>query len=354
MNKSKEEIHSPKGSEELMTTLAKTQQQGIEEAEKILDEVLRMGISAVDIEYAEEICYDIEGLTDYFIPGVLKDFRLFFIILCHANNPAMFPDLLAYVNYLIAVVEEEKKYLKLRTQGAKPDITSVVETHLGYLWRNINLLKYKMYEEGGEIIQLSFSSTKDLQRMSLTDKAYWFNLNTGRIHFTSKIRPIHAAKYIKENDTELDILQPEKLFVYPGRLNSRIRWDHIEKRKITPSDIKRVWEGAEDDYAGIITRVKENFRDPLAERSAAILLRLHKTFINGDHLVLEDEKGGLLTVKDLPEDDAPTSELLRTILPSNPERYALLVEVNDDLQTNLFSVKPLTIVNPDRIIRLLY
>ena len=347
-------MNTPKRSKEWMTAIAKTQQQAIEEAERILGGVLRRGISFADIEYREEICYDIEGLMDYYTPGILRNFRHLFTILYHADNPKMYPEILAHVNYLLVMLGQAKEYLKLRVEGAEPDVNSLVEAQLGYLWKNIDLLEHKMYEEDTEIIQLSFNSTKDDERMIFTDKGYWFNFKTRKIHYTCKIRPTKAARFIKENDTELEVLQPVKLFVYPGKANSRIRWKAAEKRKINSNDIAALLENAETDYTAVVNRMKETFRDPLAERTPAILIKLHKTFINGDHLVLEDEQGGLLTIADLPDDKTPTSELLRVILPAQPKQFALLVEVNDDIQSNLFSVKPLSIVTFDRIIRLLY
>ena len=211
-----------------------------------------------------------------------------------------------------------------------------------------------MYEENAEIIQLSFNSTKDDERITFIDKGYWFNFKTGKIHYTCRIRPARAARFIKESDTELEVLQPDKLFVYPGKINCRIRWEEAKKRKVNSNDIATLLENAETDYTAVVNRVKESFRDPLSELNPAILIKLHKAFINGDHLVLEDEQGGLLTVADLSRDNAPTSGLLRVVLPAQPKRLALLVEVNDDTLSNLFSVKPLSIVTSDKVIRLLY
>ncbi|NDV82925.1 hypothetical protein [Bacteroides sp. 51] len=354
MNKMKEEIETPRGNSEWMITVARRQQRTIEEAERILEDVLQMGISSVDIEYREEICYDIEGLDGYYSPGILRDFRHFFSLLYYANNPKMYPNLVAHVSYLLVVVGQIKEFLKLRIEGAELDITSMVESHIGFWWKNINLLEYKMYEKGAEIIQLSFNSTKDTEKMTFTDKGYWFNLKTGKIHYVCKIRPAKVVRFIKGNDTEPEVVKPKLMFVYPGEINSRIRWKEAKKRKVKSSDIKTLLGNAETDYAVVVNRMKESFKDPLAEPTPAVLIKLHKAFINGGHLVLEDGQGGLLTVMDLPEDNAPTSELLRAILPANPEGYALLVEVNEDIQSNLFSVKPLSIITSNRIIRLLY
>lgn len=354
MNNLNGEKELSKKKDEWMVAIAETQLQGIEKGRDILKNVLLRGISFVDIEYYEEICYYVEDLIDYYIPNLMRRFRDFFSLLYYAEDPKKHPELIAHINYLLAVCEQAKTYLTLSIEGADPDVDVLVEAHLGYLWNEMNLLQYNMYEENAHIIQLSFNCTKDEEKRMFFDRGYWFNLKTGKIDYTHRIRPAKVERFIKEDNTEFHVLQPEILFVYPGKLNCRIRWEKAEKRRITPQDIATVLNSAETDYVKAVNRIKESFRDSLADRNPVILVKLHKTFINGDHLVLEDEQGGMLTVTDLSGDSTPTTELLQAILPTQPTGYALLVEVNDDIQTRLFSVKPLSIVNSDRIIRLLY
>ncbi|MDR0745878.1 MAG: hypothetical protein LBF17_05225 [Mediterranea sp.] len=354
MDKMKEGLESSGRSKNRVDIVTVTQQDGIKEAKRILDEILQFGIELVDVEFLDDICYDIEQLADYCMPGILKNFRYLFSILYSSDDPKMRPEIIAHVNYLLVLLNQADKYLKLRVEGMELDVTSLVEVHLGYLWNNKTFLEYKMYEEDAEILQMSFNSTKDNDGWTFIDKGYWFDLKSRRIHYTCKIRPINAERYIKSADTEYDVLQPEILFVYPGKTNCRVRWRKAQRRVATSGDMAVLLESAETDYTDVISKLKESFRDPLAERTPTLLIKLHKAFIYDDHLVLEDERGGLLTVKDLSGDNTPTSELLRAILPAQSVGCALLAEVNDNLKSVLFSVKPLSVITPDRIIRLLY
>jgi hypothetical protein len=348
-----EELEYPKRSDRV-AAVAKKQQKGIEKARLILEDVLRLGITPVDYEYLEEICFDIELLSDYCMPGILRDFRYLLSLLFRADDLEMRQELLAHINYLLVVLNQARRHLRRRIMGKNPDVTSHIEVCLGYSWKNIDFLDYKMYEDDAEILQVSFNSVEEEEKLIFIDKGYWFDLKTRKIHYTCRFRPIISTRYVKSNDTEFDVLQPEKIFIYPGKINCRIRWMKAQRRSVTSKDMAVLLESAETDYTDAVSRIKESFRDPLAERTPVFLIKLHKAFIHADHLVLEDERGGLLTVKDLSEDRTPTLELLQAILPAESVGYALLVEVNDDSQSVLFSVKPLSVITPDRIIRLLF
>lgn len=351
-----EKIKVHKRNKEWITGVSKTQLETIKAGEDILTDVLQRGIASADIEYREDLCYDIEALIDYYSPGILKSFRRLFTILDHAENPAKYPEIISYINYLLSLTYQSRKYLEQRKEWTDFDTTSTLESHIGLMWRNRDLLEYKLYEWNTEIIQLSFNSIKDTEKRVFIDKGYWINLKDGHghVHYTSKTRPILAGKFIKKDDTEVNVLQPHLLFLQPGRVNRRIRWDKAERRLVTSNDLTTILGFAQTNYTEMVQFIKECYRDPLTEQTPAFLIKLHKSFINGDHLVLEDEYGSLLTVTDLPDDPLPTTELLRTILPSQADNCALLVQVNDDIENNLFSVKPLTIVTADRIVRLLF
>lgn len=349
-----EELEVHKRSKEWITGVSKNQHETIESGEDILTDVLQRGIASADIEYREDLCYDIEGLINYYSPGILRSFRRLFTILNHAENPTKYPEIIAHINYLLSLIRQSKKYLEERKDWKDIDTISTIESHIGFMWRNRDLLEYKLYETNTEIIQLSFNSIKDNEKKVFIDKGYWVNLNDGFVHYTSKTRPISAGQFIKKEDTEKEVLQPHLLFLQPGRINRRIRWDETETRSVNANDLTTLLGFAQINYTQMVQTIKECYRDPLTEQTPAFLIKLHKSFINGDHLVLEDEQGGLLTVMDLPGDDLPTTELLRTILPSQPDNCALLVQVNDDIENTLFSVKPLTIVTSDQIVRLLF
>lgn len=358
MDKSKSGIPSveyPKRSKEWMLSLISTQLEAIKEGEEILRITLSKGIASADVEFKEELCFDIEGLIDYKTPNVLRSFRHLFSILYHFDNPNVYPEIIAHINYLLSLIERGRKYLEFRIdEGMDPDLTSQIESHLGYYWKDQDLLGYNLFEDHSEILQLAFVSRKEKEKYLFEDMGYWLDLKKGQILITRRFRPFGAAKYMKENNSEFDVLQLNRMFIYPGKINRRIRWKGVEKRTVTQNDISTVLNYAENNYTEMCNAMKESFRDPLAEQSPAALIKLHKVFANGEHLVLQDQFGGMLTVMDATNDKEPTEMLLQSILPAKPEGCALLIRVNHEIKTRLFSVKPLSIITPNRIIRLLY
>ena len=190
--------------------------------------------------------------------------------------------------------------------------------------------------------------------MTFVDMAYWMNIKSGQIYYTRKLRPINAARFIKKNDTEFSVLQLDKLFIYPGTINKRIRWTKTERRNVNTSDLTSILEFAECNYSECIKRIKENFRDALAEQNLVMVLRLYNVYNNDGQLILEDAHGGLLTVMDLPDEEVNTTRLLCAILPARPDNCALVIQVNNDIDSDLFSVKPLSLITSEQIIRLLF
>lgn len=346
---------SPEKNKEWLIALANTQLQGIEEAREILYNVLQMGISSIDIEYREEICYYVESLIDFNIPGLLREFRHFFSILYYADNPSKYPEIIAQMNRLMIIVEEARAQLMFRIEVEyEINTISTLEESLGYMWRRMDFLEHKQFEEDVEIVQLSFGSYIDEEKPFFTDEGFWMNLKTGKIYQTRRRRPRKAAKFVKADNSVFDVLHIDRLFVYPGRINNRIRWDKEEKREMTPQDIRCVLDRAESDYAAMTQRMKQHFREPLFVRTPVLVIKLHKSYLSGDYLILEDEHGAALTVMDATNDDFPTADLLQAILPAQLTDSALLVQVNDDVDLGVFSVKPLSIITPEKIIRLLF
>lgn len=342
-------------SREWMLAMAETQLDGVRKGEEILDKILFNGIALTDEDAKEEFYPGIEDMVDNHVPNIQRDFRHLLLMLHHYDNPEKYPAIVDCMNYLLALTGRGKKYLEFRIdEKMDPDITTRIESYLGYYWKNQDLVTYRLFDDHAEIVQLSFVCIKDEDRRIFEDKGYWMSLKNGHIYMTRRLQPFDVAKHIRPGNSEFDVLQPERMFVYPGKLNRRIRWREAKRRTITPDDISAVLNHAEHHYTEMANAMKEFFRDPLAEQSPAVLIGLHQAFVNGDQLVLQDEYGGLLTVMDAPNDRYPTTTLFRSILPADPKGYALLVKVNNETDTGLFSVKPLSVIAPDRIIRLLF
>jgi hypothetical protein len=103
-----------------------------------------------------------------------------------------------------------------------------------------------------------------------------------------------------------------------------------------------------------VKTAKSTIKNPLMEKNPVVLLKLNKAYLVGEHIVLEDRQGNRITVVDLPEQHVYTETLLKSILPGRCENCALTAMINNDIKTGTFSVTALSLIIPDKIIRLLY
>jgi hypothetical protein len=93
-------------------------------------------------------------------------------------------------------------------------------------------------------------------------------------------------------------------------------------------------------------------KNPLMTKNPIFSISLHKAMIIADDLVLEDQNGQLLTLKNL--DLSYTATFLKFILPAQLTNSALLVSFENDLVNGFLSAKPISLVTPTKIIKLLF
>lgn len=334
---------------------ADAQLTGIDLAEKLLRNITQMGLSSVDAQARRGFNTQIKELGNYYINGIQTAFNNLMLELDDVENDK-YTRVIDQMNYISALLKKSKDYLNTRKENpeAAPELNSAIEEQMGYVWKLVELMEHGLWEENAEIIQLSFNSYDDPARREYIDEGYWMNLKTGKIYATKNYRPYRAAKYIKEDNTVFDVLQTPELFIYPGDLNPRARWDSAGRRDLAQTDISTIIGYASSNYSELVKTVKAIIKNPLMDKNPVVLVKLHKTHINGDHLVAEDEQGNMLTIMDMPHAEMKVEEFLKSVLPQEPKGYALLVKVNNDVESGLFSVQPLSLITPEKIIRLLY
>ena len=90
------------------------------------------------------------------------------------------------------------------------------------------------------------------------------------------------------------------------------------------------------------------------DKNPVVLISLNKAFLKGENLVVEDEQGNRLTLKDIDGQTVSPSTNLKAILPPEPKGFSLAVMIDNDVQTGLLSAQPVSLITPRKIIRLLY
>ncbi len=334
-----------------------TQLSGIDIANKILTNIVQTGLSSIDAKISKTLQAQIKELGNYYIPGIQTAFNNLWLELDNVENEE-YVAVIDQINYLSALLRKSADYLRKRKEnpGIEPEINSAIEEQIGTIWKLTELMQQGLWEENAEILQLSFNSYDNQARKEYVDEGIWLNLKTGKIYKTKNYRPYRAVKYIKGDNSMFDIFQLKEMFIYPGDQNPRVRWEAetAVPRSVTKSDLSKIQTFASENYAETIKAMKNTIKNPLMDKHPAILLSLHKAYINGEHVVLEDKQGNKLTISDMDNFEVSAETQLKSILPADATGLSLLVMINNNVETGLFTAYPMSLITPDKIIRLLY
>ncbi|MDR2026225.1 MAG: SWIM zinc finger family protein [Prevotellaceae bacterium] len=328
---------------------------GIDVAQKLLQNIVQMGLSGIDAATGSAVTGQIQELGNYHIEGIQLAFNNLLVELSCVHDDE-YTGAVNQLNYISALLKKSREYLVTKKENPEsaPELVSAIEEQIGYVWKLADLMKYGMYEKDAEIIQLSYYTYDDVGRKSFIDEGYWFNLKSGKIYRSKNYRPYKALRYIREENTCFEVLQIPELFIYPGDANPRVRWESQKLRLVTRADRERIISASSADYAETVKTAKAIIKNPLSEKNPVVLLKLNRAYIAGEHIVLEDRTGNRITVTDLPEQQIYTETFLKSILPGECEDIALTAMINNDIRTGVFSITALSLTVPDKIIRLLY
>lgn len=330
---------------------------GIELAQKILKDITLTGLSSLDTKMKRALAVQIKELGNYYINGIQTVFNHLLLEL-DAVREEEYTSVIDQVNFISALLKKSTEYLNKRKEDpeATPDLASAIEEQIGYTWTLIELMQYGLYEENANLLQLSFTSFDHFARREYVDEGIWLNLKTGKIYKTKNYRPYRATKYIKEDNSNFEVLQLNEIYIYPGDQNPRVRWEaeNTNARALTQEDLAVIHAFGSINFAETIKEVKNTIKNPLMDKNPVVLLALEKAYVMGEHLVVEDALGNKLTLQDLPGETGLPSSNLKSILPAAAKGYTLTAMVNNDVQSGLFSIQPLSLITPNKIVRLLY
>jgi hypothetical protein len=328
---------------------------GIEIAQKLLQNIVQMGLYRIDAATKRTLIGRIQELGNHHIEGIQLAFNNLLVELDYVKGDE-YTDVVSQLNYIAALLKKSREYLAAKKENpeSKPELTSAIEEQTGYVWKLADLRKHGLYEEHAEIVQLSYNNYDDAGRKAFIDEGYWFNLTSSKIYKSKNYRPYKALRFIKEDNSCFEVLQIPELLIYPGDVNPRARWESQKLRLVTEDDRMKVINSSSADYSEVVKTARSTIKNPLMGKNPVVLLKLNRAYIVGEHIVIEDSRGNKLTVVDLPEQQIYTETLLKSILPGRCENIALTAMINNNIKTGVFSVTALSLITPDKIIRLLY
>ncbi|GHT17140.1 hypothetical protein FACS189429_0580 [Bacteroidia bacterium] len=350
-------LHEPKKNIASYVKKIDTQLAGINIAKKIINYLINNGIAATDAKVRTTLQTQIKELGNYYINGIQTAFNHLLLEIAEVKNEE-YTAVIDRLNYISALLNKATDYLNLRRENpdSPPELNSAIEEQIGTVWKLTELMYNGLWEENAILVQLSFNIYDNTARREWVDEGIWLNLKNGNIYKSQNFRPYRAAKHIQEDNSSFGTRQLRAIFIYPGDINPRVRWetDALIAQRDSTTDIPRIIELASENYADTVKLIKNSIKNPLADKHPVVLLRLHKAALRGDHLVIEDKYGNSLTIKDLENEMQSPSVTLKSILPAAADGFALAAEFNNDIATGLLSAQPLALIAPQKIIRLLY
>ncbi len=339
-----------------LTSLSKkavAQLDGIELADKLLKSIVQVGFSAIDAKTERTLADQVKQLGNYYIPGVQTAFNDLFEELHQVQNE-QYTRTIAQLNYISALLRKSREYLTAKKENPETiELNSAIEEQIGYAWKLTELLQHGLWEENAEVVQLAFYSYDDPARREWVDEGYWMNLKSGRIYKTKNYRPYKAKNYVKAENSFFDVLQMKELYIYPGDINPRARWNDVLVRDITPADVEKIRNYAAGNFAELVKTVKGSIKNPLNDKNPVAVICLDRAYKVGNNIVVEDAQGNKLTLAEISYFTNTVVPTLETILPANTDGICMAVMFDNDIQNGLFVARPLSLFT-DKIIRLLY
>ena len=346
------------------TKKIKKQLEGLNIVEKLIKDLLNQGIGTLagtSIDTYEKLAKD---LGNYYLIGaqtallrLVKEMKK----IQSDSESTNYSEVVRILIWLNSLIKKSREYLnnKLEDNNFSNNDNILFEA-LGGIWKLNDLEMAGLFKENVKIIQLSFDIYLDNIKKEYVDCGYWLELDTGNIYRTFNYRPIKALKHIKSDDTCFDVLNVEKLFYYPGNINSRIRWEKATIQQTDENIISIIIDKAEKDLINVIKKVKNEIKNTLSEKFMGVLISFKQIGKIEDKFVLEDNKGNRIILKNNNSDvtDNKIYNCIKSLelLPNNKllKNQVLFGIIFYDYDEGRLYLEPNSIISKNQIIRLKY
>lgn len=352
--KKKEQSKSPrKVNKSALAKKLKTQLEGIDVLERQLQQIVRSGLAAIDPKKLKELDDTAKQLGNYYLKELQNELREF-IILWQLKLPEeeLFSAAFNKIQILYSSCKKGRELLSKRLEDPEltPDTKTSIEERLGHIWQLSELRELHMLKSNVKLTQLSFSTITSEARKEFIDEGIWLDLKDGEIYCSKNYRPFRAAKQMKEEDTVFSTVSTKELFLYPGEGNHRVRWEEYQLGELP--DTQQIISLAKQNLAEVLKQVRGQIRLPLADKHPAVLVCFSKIGQVNGNWVLEGKDGARLTLTDGNNNSKELIMLLELLSKRDLENGAVLLRFCHNLETGVLAGKPLSIITPTRIIRL--
>lgn len=354
----KKKTQAEKGSKKVNKSALKkklaAQIEGLELLEKILGNFVQAGLGTINVKTVKMMEEQVKQLGNYYLSGPQSMLREFLLLFTSGDdNEKIYSQAIDKLITMNSLCKKGKDYLAKRMENldSTAESNDLIPELLGQAWQLSDLREMGLVQQDVELVQLAFNSVISKAKMEYIDNGIWINLKNGEILNTFNYRPFKALKYIREDDSFYSVAQVKELFIYPGELNPRIRWESMEIRNIAVEDYKTIKSYAKKSYAEVIKTIKNQIKNPLSDKNPLVLLSFVRVGQVEGLYVIEDEKGQRIVLED--NFEPYSTYLLELVDEKVLVDNCMLVRFHHNLDTGKLRAQPLSIITDDRIIRLI-
>lgn len=300
-----------------------TQRAAIDELlEPLLLDVVLGGLGTVDKARAQKLSSQAKQLDDAFLPGAAERLRRLAALAAagadddddvyyQLREPGDdLPDherqrlMSRHLTRLWAMVKKGRKYLEERLEEgeSQDDADAVVEELLGRIWKLEELRAKGAVKQGLTLLELAFERFDDRVRQERVEQSHLCDLADGTIYVDRTYRPIDRLDKMKEGESYEKPLLIAEAAIYPGFVNKRVRWEIAARKskQLERSDFERLHAVALGSFDLAVAKFKDQLKKPLAPDDAIFLVRAVAVHRHADGLLLLDEKGQKLSLRNSP------------------------------------------------------
>jgi len=333
------------------------QLEALDELDKLVLSLVRGGLGTTDARTVKSLNEHAKRLGSSYLTGAENELRRLALLLEEHDRESSYTYAAEQLTLLHAFIKKGRSYLQAKQEDPdlKPDTESTIEEWLGHAWQLAELKEAGRISENVELLQLAFYSYKDEARREYVDTGFWLELGSDRIHRTVQYRPFKAVKFMKEEDSFFDVAKIAELYRYPGGMNARVRFEGILPRTMEHADLEAAYSAAWASIPEAVKAVKNQLKDPLADRSPVILLKVSQiaSTENGEYALM-DSAGNTLQLGDVNRLPQASTQLLSLVDSSFMADCCVLVMFEHRMDTGRLIAQPLTVLQGGRIARLLY
>ena len=333
----------------------KKQREGLDLADSFVHDIFANGIGSVNKAAATQYAALAKQLGDYYLPepqAIMNEIiRTVTYLSAHPDDEET-NKIIALCVRLGSTIKKSRAYIdaKLESGEVLPE-DNILYEEMGGVWKLAQLKELGLYRENTDLLQLSFTRIDEASRQTFIDEGYWIDMATGDIFRTDNIRPYKAQKYIQTEDAKFELYNINELYLYPGSMNRRVRWENSISRPADENDYRKVISLAEPTISAAVKKAKNELKNTLSNPYAAVLIKFDSIgYADDGHGVMKcgEETIALCEYYEYPN----TCKTLKTIAGIIDSGGAVFGGLLYDAGKHTFSLCPFSVVTENDIIRL--